>query len=138
MKTVSKNARDIYNFRNKIINNIKKETGERIDEKEEMESLDDLLYAGAEKLRQLKNEYDNEDKKFNEDNRVKNGREALKNFTNDILDEKFTKKKLIREYLKKIKPYKDKLKDKQKYAGSNFDKLLGYIERIEFAVFGTQ
>ena len=54
MKTVSKNARNIYNFRNKIINNIKKETGERIDEKEEMKSLDDLLYAGAEKLRQLK------------------------------------------------------------------------------------
>ena len=44
---------------------------------------------------------------------------------------------MIREYLKKIKPYKDKLKDKQKYAGSNFDKLLGYIERIEFAVFGN-
>ena len=91
---MSKNARDIYNFRNKIINNIKKETGEGIDEKEEMKSLDDLLYAGAEKLRQLKNEYDNEDKKFNEDNRVKNGREALKNFINDILDEKFTKKKI--------------------------------------------
>ena len=44
---------------------------------------------------------------------------------------------MIREYLKKIKPYKDKLKDKQKYAGSNFYKLLGYIERIEFAVFGN-
>ena len=101
MKVVSKNARDIYNFRNKIINTIKREIGEGVDEQEEIKSLDDLLYAGVEKLRQLKNEIDNEDKKFNEDNRVKNGREGLKNFINGILDEKFTNKKnLIREYLK--------------------------------------
>ena len=101
MKVVSKNARDIYNFRNKIINTIKREIGEGVDEQKEIKSLDDLLYAGVEKLRQLKNEIDNEDKKFNEDNRVKNGREGLKNFINGILDEKFTNKKnLIREYLK--------------------------------------
>ena len=95
------------------------------------------MYTSVDKLIQIKNEYDNEDKKFIEDHNIKKGRGALKYFINDVIDEKLTKKEdLIDEYLKKVKIYEDKLKERNRYAGSNFKKLLEFIERVEFAVFG--
>ena len=95
------------------------------------------MYTSVDKLIQIKNEYDNEDKKFIEDHNIKKGRGALKYFINNVIDEKLTKKEdLIDEYLKKVKIYEDKLKERNRYAGSNFKKLLEFIERVEFAVFG--
>ena len=137
MKAVAKNAGDIYNFRNKIINTIKKEMAKHIDEAEKEVDLDDLLYNGINKLIELKNEYDSENEKFKKDHNIKKGRDALERFIDNTLDGKFTDKKdLLQEYLEKVKPYKDKLENKQRYSGSNFSKLLEYIQRIEFAVFG--
>ena len=115
MKAVAKNAGDIYNFRNKIINTIKKEMGKHIDEAEKEVDLDDLLYTGVKKLIELKNEYDSENEKFKKDHNIKKGRDALEKFIDNTLDGKFTDKKdLLQEYLEKVKPYKDKLEDKQR------------------------
>ena len=82
------------------------------------------------KLIELKNEYDSENEKFKKDHNIKKGRDALEEFIDNTLDGKFTDKKdLLQEYLEKVKPYKDKLGDKQRYSGS-FWKLLASFWNI--------
>ena len=55
MNKVIENAEDLYKTRNQIINVL--EGKQATDEQSKKVNLNDLLYAGLEKLTQIKNEY---------------------------------------------------------------------------------
>ena len=67
------------------------------------------MYIGVNKLKQIENEI-NQNKTFKKDKNIKKGRSALENFIKDVEDGKITNKQdLTKEYLEKVKIYKNKI-----------------------------
>ena len=80
MQDVVNNAEDLYKTRNYIINAL--EGGEP--------ESDNLLCVSVDKLKEIKNEYD-QDKKFQKDKNTKRSRETLEEFISKITDKKIYK-----------------------------------------------
>ena len=97
MKNVSKNAKDIYDFRNKIINSIKKEMEEtKSDSDEKIEQPNfDWLHRPKEELEDLMKKIE-DDKDLDGEHRIKNIKTDVLKFLNAIMAGKVNNKKMQR------------------------------------------
>ena len=131
MKILAENARGLYNFRNKIIDEIEKETGEESKEDRKIEEL--RLHRPEEELAKLIKDV-KEDIDLDEDNNIKSKKSNLLEFLNSIKNTKINDKTNATSNYLKFLNYKESLGRTQD--GSRADRTKNFINGAEFIIFG--
>ena len=125
------NARDIYNFRNKIINDIKKEIGEETREDGKNKEL--RLHRSEEELIDLIKDVGNDDD-LDKDNNIKSRKNNLLEFLNSIKNKKINDEINAKCNYFKFLNYKESLGRTQN--GSRADRIKSFINGAEYIIFG--
>ena len=138
MKLVANNKKRLYDFRNKIINKIKRERGKYVENNKETELINKLvLHRPEEKLEGLI-------KNIQEDTDLKNefssnsARSKLLEFLNDVIDKIInSEKEAKRVYVNNFLTYKQELENKKLHDGSRSQRIKNFINYAEYIIFST-
>ena len=133
-ENVAANARGLYDFRNKIINKIKKEIGEESKETKEDGKIEKLkLHRSEEELLKLTKDIE-EDDDLDKGNNIKYRKNNLLKFLNSIKIKEISDENNAKsDYLNFLK-YKESLGRTQN--GSRADRIKNFINRAEYIIFG--
>ena len=125
---------EVYDFRNKIINKIKKEIGEESKETKEDGKIEKLkLHRSEEELLKLTKDIE-EDDDLDKGNNIKYRKNNLLKFLNSIKIKEISDENNAKsDYLKFLK-YKESLGRTQN--GSRADRIKNFINRAEYIIFG--
>ena len=130
---MAENARGLYNFRSKIIDDIEKEIGEKSKETKEDEKTEELkLHRPEEELMKLIKDIE-EDNDLDRDNNIKSKKNNLLEFLDSIKNKKINEEIIKSNYLK-ILNYKESLGITQN--GSRADRIKNFINDAEYIIFG--
>ena len=128
-----KNARDVYNFRNKIINEIKKEKGEYVEDNEVINGTEKLIpHRPEEDIRNLISNIANDTDLENEFY-LNNAKTKLLEFLNYVINKKInSKEEASKLYVNNFLGYKQELENKRLHEGSRSQSIKKFIEDAEY------
>ena len=137
MKLVAKNARELYSFRTKIFNEIKKEKGEYVKDKKEIKGTKKLiLHRPEEELKDLIKNIE-EDADLENEFYPNSVRTKLLEFLNSVINKKNnSEEEAKRVYVNNFLVYKQELKNRSLHDGSRFQRIKKFINGAEYLIFG--
>ena len=137
MKLVAKNARELYSFRNKIFNEIKKEKGEYVKDKKEIKGTKKLiLHRPEEELKDLIKNIE-EDADLENEFYPNSVRTKLLEFLNSVINKKNnSEEEAKRVYVNNFLVYKQELKNRSLHDGNRFQRIKKFINGAEYLIFG--
>ena len=134
MKLVAKNAKKLYNFRNEIINTIKKEIGDESEKDKKIEEL--ALHRPEEDLIELITNIE-EDTDLKDEFYPNNARIKLLKFLNNVINKKINSEEEAKKvYENNFHAYKKELESKNVYSESRSKRIKKFIDDAEYIIFG--
>ena len=137
IKLVAKNARELYNFRNKIINEIKKERGGYVKDNKEIKGTKKLiLHRPEEELKDLIKNIEEDTDLENEfyPNSVK---KSLLEFLNSLINKKINMEEdAKRVYVNNFLAYEQELENRRLHDGSRSQRIKNFINGADYIIFG--